>query len=86
MVYYVYFIKTLDGYPIKTYVGYTNNLNKRLEKHNSNLGAKSTRGYKWEFVYKKKIYSKSKALSFEYKLKKDRKERLRLLYEFKKKS
>ena len=85
MVYYVYFIKTLDGYPIKTYVGYTNKLNKRLEKHNSNLGAKSTRGYKWEFVYKKKFYSKSKALSFEYKLKKDRKERLRLLYDFKKK-
>jgi len=86
MVYYVYFIKTLDGYLVKTYVGYTNNLNKRLEKHNSNLGAKSTRGFKWEFVYKKKFYSKSKALSFEYKLKKDRKERLRLLYEFKKKS
>ena len=58
MVYYVYFIKTLDGYPVKTYVGYTNNLNKRLEKHNSNLGAKSTRGYQWEFVYKKKFYSK----------------------------
>ena len=86
MVYYVYFIKTLDGYPVKTYVGYTNNLNKRLKKHNSNLGAKSTKGYKWEFVYKKKFYSKSKALSFEYKLKKDRKERLRLLYEYKKKS
>ena len=86
MVYYVYFIKTLDDYPVKTYVGYTNNLNKRLEKHNSNLGAKSTRGYKWEFVYKKKFYSKSKALSFEYRLKKDRKERLRLLYEFKKQS
>ncbi len=86
MIYYVYFIKTLCGYPVKTYVGYTNNLNKRLEKHNSNVGAKSTRGYKWEFVYKKKFYSKSKALSFEYKLKKDRKERLRLLYEFKKKS
>ena len=86
MVYYVYFIKTWDGYPVKTYVGYTNNLNKRLEKHNSNLGAKSTKGYKWEFVYKKKFYSKSKALSFEYKLKKDRKARLRLLYEYKKKS
>ena len=86
MVYYVYLIKTLDGYSSKTYVGYTNNLNKRLDKHNSNLGAKSTKGYKWEFVYKKKFYSKSKALSFEYKLKKDRKERLRLLYEFKKRS
>ena len=86
MIYYVYFIKTLDYYQFKTYVGYTNNLNKRLEKHNSNLGAKSTRGYKWEFVYKKKFYSKSRALSFEYKLKKDRKERLRLLNDFKKKS
>ena len=86
MVYYVYLIKTTDDYPVKTYVGYTNNLNKRLEKHNSNLGAKSTKGYKWEFIYKKKFYSKSKALSFEYKLKKDRRERLRLLYEFKKKS
>ena len=86
MVYYVYFIKTLDSYAVKTYVGYTNNLNKRLEKHNSNLGAKSTRGYKWELIYKKKFYSKSKALSFEYILKKDRKERLRLLYEYKKKS
>ena len=85
MVYYVYFIKTLDYYRFKTYVGYTNNLNKRLEKHNSNLGAKSTKGYKWEIIYKKKFYSKSKALSFEYKLKKDRKERLRLLYDFKKK-
>ena len=86
MVYYVYLIKTLDGYPNKTYVGYSNNLNKRLVKHNSNLGAKSTRGYKWELIYKKKFYSKSKALSFEYILKKDRKERLRLLYEYKKKS
>ena len=86
MVYYVYLIKTLHSYPTKTYVGYTNNLTNRLEKHNSNLGAKSTKGYKWEFIYKKKFYSKSKALSFEYKLKKDRKERLRLLYEFKKKS
>ena len=55
MVYFVYFIKTLDTYTAKTYVGYTNNLNKRLEKHNSNLGAKSTRGYKWELVYKKKL-------------------------------
>ena len=85
MVYYVYLIKTLDGYLEKSYVGYTNNLNSRLKKHNSNLGAKSTKGYEWELVYKKRFYSKSKALSFEYKLKKDRKERLRLIYDFKKK-
>ena len=52
--------------------------------HNSNKGAKSTKGYKWELVYKKKFFSKQKALSFEYKLKRDRKERLKLIYDFKK--
>ena len=86
MAYYVYLIKTLKGYQNKSYVGYSNNLSKRIYKHNSNLGAKSTRGYKWELVYKKRFFSKQKALSFEYKLKKDRKERLKLIYDFKKKS
>ena len=85
MVYYVYLIKTLNGFIEKSYVGYTNNLKIRIAKHNLNLGAKSTKGYKWELVYKKRFYSKSKALSFEYKLKKDRKERLKLIYDFKKK-
>ena len=86
MVYYVYLIKTLKGYLKKSYVGYTNNIFNRIEKHNNNLGAKSTKGYKWQIVYKKKFYSKSKALSFEYNLKKDRKERLRLINDFKKNS
>ena len=86
MVYYVYLIKTLDGLSKKSYVGYTNDLTNRISKHNSNLGAKSTRGYKWELVYKKRFLSKQMALSFEYKLKKNRKERLKLIYDFKKKS
>ena len=84
MVYFVYLIKTTKGYINKSYVGYTNNILKRLDKHNSNLGAKSTKGYKWELIYKKKFYSKNKALSFEYKLKKDRNERAKLINDFKK--
>jgi len=84
MIYFVYLIKTTKGYLNKSYVGYTNNILKRLVKHNSNLGAKSTKGYKWELVYKKKFYSKNKALSFEYKLKKDRNERSKLINDFKK--
>ncbi len=84
MIYYVYLIKTLKNYTNKTYVGYTNNLIRRLDKHNSGLGAKSTRGYKWELIYKKRFYSKQNALSFEYKLKKDRKERLKIINDFKK--
>jgi putative endonuclease len=82
MVYFVYLIKTAKGYLNKSYVGYTNNILKRLDKHNSNLGAKSTKGYKWELVYKKKFYLKNKALSFEYKLKKDRNERAKLINDF----
>ena len=86
MVYYVYLIKTLKGLRNKSYVGYTNNLVQRIFKHNSNIGEKSTKGYKWELVYKKRFFSKQKALSFEYKLKKDRKDRLKLIYDFTKKS
>ena len=86
MVYYVYLIKTLNSNYNKSYVGYTNNLDNRISKHNANKGAKSTKGYKWELVYKKKFYTKQKALSFEYKLKRNRKERLKLIYDFKKKS
>ena len=56
----------------KTYVGYTNNLVNRLAKHNSNKGAKSTKGYKWLLIYSKKFKSKNEAMSFEYKLKKDK--------------
>ena len=84
MVYYVYLIKTLDGFFNKSYVGYTNDLSKRINKHNNNKGAKSTKGYKWELIYKKRFYSKNKALSFEYKLKKDRNKRSKLINDFKK--
>jgi len=84
MVYFVYLIKTVKGFLNKSYVGYTNNFVKRLDNHNKNKGAKSTKGYNWELVYKKRFYSKNKALSFEYKLKKDRNERARLINDFKK--
>ncbi len=42
MVYYVYLIKTVKGFLNKSYVGYSNNFNKRLDSHNKNKGAKST--------------------------------------------
>ena len=79
MVFYVYMLKGVNNKNIKTYVGYTNNLNLRLKKHNSSKGAKSTRGYKWKIIYKKEFYDKSLAMSFEYKLKKDKKLRKYLL-------
>ena len=63
----------------KTYVGYTNNLVKRLKKHNNSKGAKSTKGFKWQIIYQKKFLNKSKAMSFEYNLKINRKKRLLIL-------
>jgi len=65
-------IKSVSPGTNKTYVGYTNNLKLRIEKHNSNKGAKSTKGYKWLLIYNKKFTSKNEAMSFEYKLKKNR--------------
>ena len=81
MYHYVYILKTIEGYINKTYVGYTTDVISRLKKHNSSKGAKATRGYKWKIIYKKRFLSKSKALSFEYNLKKDRKKRLSILKE-----
>ena len=79
MIFYVYMLKGVKNKVIKTYVGYTNNLNLRLKKHNSSKGAKSTRGLKWKIIYKKRFYDKRLAMSFEYKLKKDKKKRKHLL-------
>ena len=71
MFYYVYLLKAINPGVNKSYVGYTNNLQSRLNKHNSNKGAKSTKGYKWLLIYSKKFKTKSSAMSYEYKLKKN---------------
>jgi len=66
----------------KTYVGYTNNISLRLKKHNTNKGAKSTKGYKWLLIFSKKFITKNDAMSFEYKLKKDKLKRKSILNNF----
>ena len=55
-----------------TYVGYTNNLIKRIKLHNSGKGAKFTRGRKWVLIYKEKFKSKNEAISREYYIKNNR--------------
>ena len=71
-MYYVYMLKSKSVKPV-TYVGYTNNLKKRISLHNSNKGAKFTRGRKWILIYKEKFKSKKEAISREYYIKKNRK-------------
>jgi len=55
-----------------TYVGYTNNIKKRINLHNSGKGAKFTRGRTWKLIYKEKYKSKKEAISREYYIKKNR--------------
>ena len=71
MSFYVYMLKSITIKPI-TYVGYTKDLKKRLYLHNSGKGAKFTRGRKWKLIYKEAFKSKSKAISREYYIKKNR--------------
>ena len=75
-------LKSKSNKPI-TYVGYTNNLKKRILNHNNNKGAKYTKGNKWEIIFKKKFLTKSKAMSYEYILKHDKKKRLTIYNNFK---
>ena len=71
MKYYVYMLKSKSVKPV-TYVGYTNNIKKRISLHNSGKGAKFTRGRTWKLIYKEIFKSKNKAISREYYIKKNR--------------
>jgi|TARA_B100001964_G_scaffold141038_1_gene155419 putative endonuclease len=84
MTYCVYLLISSHKSRVLSYVGYTKNLKNRLNLHNISRGAKCTRGKKW-IVFHKEIYnSKSKAMSREHRLKKDRKFRNFLKEKFKK--
>ena len=72
MSYFVYVIGSLKNSKPKTYVGWTKDLNKRLRKHNSGKGAKSTKGRKWKIIYHEIFNSKEEAMKREYYLKKDK--------------
>ena len=73
MNYYVYVIRSDNQSRVITYVGYTNNLKKRLILHNSGKGAKFTRGRQWKIIYSEKFDTKNEAKSREYYIKKNRK-------------
>ncbi len=68
-MYFVYLIATKVKNKTISYVGYTNNLKKRLNLHNSSKGAKFTRGRKWKLIYYKRYKYKINAMKNEYKLK-----------------
>jgi putative endonuclease len=81
MSFYVYMLKSKSIKPI-TYVGYTNNLTKRIKLHNLGKGAKFTRGRKWILIYKEKLSSKKEAISREYYIKNNRNLRNKIKNEY----
>ena len=71
MAYFVYLIISKHNDKYISYVGSTNNLQKRVNLHNNSKGAKFTRGRQWKIAYSKKYDTKSLALQAEYKPKKN---------------
>ena len=73
MTYFVYLIGCYRSNKLTTYVGYTNNLEKRIKLHNDGKGAKFTKGRKWKIMYYEIYKNKRKAMLREIYLKKNRK-------------
>ena len=71
MSFFVYLITSKVKNRTISYVGYTNNLKKRINLHNSSKGAKFTRGKKWKLIYYELYHTRSEAMKNEYKLKKN---------------
>ena len=67
MTYYTYIVRCRDG---SLYTGYTNDLDNRIETHNSGRGAKYTRSrLPVELVYFEEFSTKEEAMSREWHIK-----------------
>ena len=73
MTYFVYLIGNYRKLKLTTYVGYTNNLKKRIDLHNKGKGAKFTRGRNWKLIYYEEYPTKKEAILRECYIKKNKK-------------
>ena len=73
MTYFVYLIGNCKYKRLTTYAGYTNNLKRRIDLHNSGKGAKFTKGRTWKLIYYEKFKTKKEAMLRENYIKKNRK-------------
>ena len=73
MTYFVYLIGNRKYKRLITYAGYTNNLKRRIDLHNSGKGAKFTKGRTWKLLYYEKRLTKKGAILRENYIKKNRK-------------
>jgi putative endonuclease len=78
MLFFVYVLGSRRKNDRRTYVGWTTNLKRRLRQHNAGTGAKSTRGRTWILLYFEHCKTRSKAMSREWYIKRDRRFRATL--------
>lgn len=69
---YVYVLGSRDAAAVRTYVGWTTDLNRRLAEHNAGTGARSTRGRRWALLYAERYLTRADAMRREWHLKRDR--------------
>jgi putative endonuclease len=75
---FVYVLGCFEKSRYWTYVGWTNDIDRRLAMHNSGKGARSTRGRAWVLIHSEQFRSRERAMSREWHLKRDRKFRKQL--------
>jgi putative endonuclease len=75
---YVYVLGSLANDRRLTYVGWTNDVARRLAQHNAGKGARSTRGRVWVLLHCENFATRREAMSREWHLKRDRALRKRL--------
>ncbi len=57
---------------ILTYVGWTNDVERRLKQHNTGNGARTTRGRAWVLLHSESFATRNEAMSREWHLKRER--------------
>lgn len=69
---YVYVLGCHSNGRAVTYVGWTNDIERRLAQHNAGKGARSTRGRRWQLLHSESFATKAEAMSREWHLKRER--------------
>lgn len=69
---FVYVLGCRDKGRTLTYVGWTNDVPRRLKQHNSGKGARTTRGRSWALLHSEAFATKREAMSREWHLKRER--------------
>jgi putative endonuclease len=80
---FVYILGSRTGKRHLTYVGWTNDILRRLAKHNTGRGARTTRGRVWQLLHSEWSATKREAMSREWHLKRDRAFRKKLALKIK---